>query len=144
MELDKGKKFSAKHGADVQLDPRVQEKISQKTKKGEIACAVAFQIADELKVSPAEIGKALDLLEVKLGKCQLGLFGYKPEKKIVTPQQPLDQDLEGALRAALMDGKLSCRSAWDLALQFNVSKMSVSAACEACGIKIKPCQLGAF
>jgi hypothetical protein len=144
MKLDQGQKFSEKHGADVRLDPRVKEKINQKTKKGEVACAVAFQIAEELKLSPAEIGMALDLLEVKLAKCQLGLFGYKPEKKIVAPQRPHDRDLEGALRAALVDGKLSCRSAWDIALQFNVSKMSVSAACEAFDIKIKPCQLGAF
>jgi hypothetical protein len=144
MKLEKGKKFSQKHGTNVRLDSRVREKISQKTKKGEVACAVAFQIAEELNVPPAEIGRALDLLEVKLAKCQLGLFGYKPEKKIVAPQRPHDRDLEAALRVAVMDGKLSCRRAWDIALQFNISKMAVSAACEALDIKIKPCQLGAF
>ena len=144
MKLKEGQKFSEKHDSDVHLNQHVKEKIIKKAKNGEVACAVAFQIAEEMGVSPAEIGKALDLLEVKLAKCQLGLFGYKPEKKIVKPKHPDDQNLEEILRGALVDGKLSCRDAWDIALKFKVSKMSVSAACEAFSIKIKPCQLGAF
>jgi hypothetical protein len=144
MKLKEGQKFSEKHASDVHLNQQVKEKILDKAKNGEIACAVAFQIAEELGVSPAEIGKAMDLLELKLAKCQLGLFGYKPEKKIVKPKQPDDQNLEKVLRGALVDGKLSCRDAWDIALKFKISKMSVSAACEAVNIKIKPCQLGAF
>jgi hypothetical protein len=144
MKLKEGHKFSEKHASDVHLNQQVKEKILDKAKNGEIACAVAFQIAEELGVSPAEIGKAMDLLELKLAKCQLGLFGYKPEKKIVKPKQPDDQNLEKVLRGALVDGKLSCRDAWDIALKFKISKMSVSAACEAVNIKIKPCQLGAF
>ena len=144
MKLKEGQKFSEKHASDVHLNQQVKEKILDKAKNGEIACAVAFQIAEELGVSPAEIGTAMDLLELKLAKCQLGLFGYKPEKKIVKPKQPDDQNLEKVLRGALVDGKLSCRDAWDIALKFKISKMSVSAACEAVNIKIKPCQLGAF
>ncbi len=136
--------FAQKHGPDARLDPAVKEKIEKKIKNGQLGCAAAFQIAEELGISPAEIGKALDLMEIKLMKCQLGLFGYEPGKKKVEPKKPESPGLAGAIEAALADGKLSCHDAWDLARRFNVGKMTVSAACEALNIKIKACQLGAF
>ena len=144
MTLEKGKKFSSKHASNAQTDPAVKDMLADKTVNGEVACAVAFQIADELKVSPADIGKTIDLMELKLIKCQLGLFGYGPDKKKVTPKQPENRQMEEAIQSALVDTKLACRDAWEIARRFQVSKMTVSAACEALNIKIKPCQLGAF
>ena len=144
MTREQGPKFSEKHAADTQMDPAVKQKVEDKIKNNEISCAVAFQIAEELKAAPAEIGKGIDLLDIRLVKCQLGLFGYGPGKKAVKPKPPQSPDLEEAIRAALAEKKLSCRAAWDIAHRFNVPKMAVSAACEALSIKIKPCQLGAF
>ena len=144
MTREQGPKFSEKHAADTQMDPAVKQKVEDKIKNNEISCSVAFQIAEELKAAPAEIGKGIDLLDIRLVKCQLGLFGYRPEKKAVKPKSPQNQDLEEAIRTALVEKKLSCRAAWDIAHRFNVPKMAVSAACEALNIKIKPCQLGAF
>ena len=144
MKLANGQKFSEKHGSGTQIDPAIKAEIERKAAAGEVACAVAFQIAEALGVSPAEVGKTLDLLEYRINKCQLGLFGYKPEKKAVKPKKPASRQMEDAVRNALIDGKLACRDAWRIARRFNVPKMSVSAVCEALGIKIKPCQLGAF
>lgn len=144
MTLEKEKKFSAKHGTDAQADPTVKDMLENKTSNGEIACAVAFQIAEELKVPPADIGKTMDLMELKLFKCQLGLFGYGPDKKKVTSKPPENRLMEEAIQSALVDTKLACRDAWNIASKFKVPKMAVSAACEALNIKIKPCQLGAF
>jgi len=144
MTREKGQKFSEKHGSQAQIDPTVQAQIEKKARKGEVSCAAAFQIAETLGISPADVGKNLDLLELKLNKCQLGLFGYKPDKKAVKPAKPANRQLEVAVRAALVEGKLACRDAWRIADRFKVPKMTVSAACEALGIKIKPCQLGAF
>ena len=144
MTREQGPKFSEKHGINPQLDPAVRQKVEEKTKNNEIACAVAFQIAEQLKATPADVGKGIDLLDIRLVKCQLGLFGYSPVKKAVKPKSPQSKDLEEAIRMALMQNKLSCRAAWDIAQQFNLPKMAVSAACEALKIKIKPCQLGAF
>ena len=45
---------------------------------------------------------------------------------------------------ALAKKILTCHQAWSIASRFKVPKMTVSAACEALEIKIKPCQLGAF
>jgi len=144
MTREQGPKFSEKHAADTQMDPAVKQKVEDKIKNNEISCSVAFQLAEELKAAPAEIGKGIDLLDIRLVKCQLGLFGYSPGKKAVKPKSPQNRDLEEAIRLALVEKKLSCRAAWDIAHRFNVPKMAVSAACEALNIKIKPCQLGAF
>ena len=144
MTREQGPKFSEKHGADTQMDPAVKQKIEDNAKNNEISCAVAFQMAEELKATPADVGKGIDLLDIRLIKCQLGLFGYGPGKKAVKPKSPQSRDLEEAIRVALVGKKLSCRAAWDIASRFNVPRMAVSAACEALNIKIKPCQLGAF
>jgi hypothetical protein len=144
MTREDGPNFSGKHGVNAQADPNATDKIKQNAVNGEVACAVAFKIADELNTTPAEVGKAIDLLDYRIMKCQLGLFGYLPEKKKVKPQAPENQQLEQAIRDALVDEKLACRDAWSIASQFKVPKMTISAACEALGIKIKPCQLGAF
>ncbi len=39
-----------------------------------ISCAAALKIANDLKVSPAEIGKELNRLNIKINGCQLGCF----------------------------------------------------------------------
>jgi hypothetical protein len=144
MKHIKGQKFSEKHGSGAQVDPAIKAEIEKKAGAGEVACAAAFQIADALGIPPAEVGKTIDLLELKINKCQLGLFGYKPDKKAVKPKKPASRQMEDAVRNALVDGKLACCDAWSIARRFNVPKMSVSSVCEALGIKIKPCQLGAF
>jgi hypothetical protein len=83
-------------------------------------------------------------MNVRLNKCQLGLFGYKPQKKIVQPGTAPDTGVLEALRESLVDERLPCERAWEIARRFGLRKMAVSAICESEGIKIKPCQLGAF
>ena len=144
MTADKEKGFADKHGVGQQPDINIKNEIQTRIKADTLPCAVAFKIASDLNVSPAAVGKNADLIKLHLGKCQLGLFGYTPNKKIVTPKPPEHPELESAVKAALVNGRLSCRAAWDVAERLNVSKMSVSAACEYLAVKIKPCQLGAF
>ncbi len=144
MPAEKGQKFSAKHGPDAQADPIVKEKVLQRAGQGELPCAVAFKIAEDLGVSPAEIGKTVDLLDLKLSKCQLGLFGYKPDKKKVKARSAENRQMEEDIRTSLADGRLACIDAWNIAERFKVTRMAVSGVCESLGIKIKPCQLGAF
>lgn len=144
MQLKEGQKFSDKHGAGVRVNELIKEKLISQTKNNELACAKAFKIADELNVSAAEVGKTADLLEMKLVKCQLGLFGYKPEKKIVKPKAALNPKLESAIQDSLVEGALSCVKAWEIARDFDIPKMAVSAVCEQLKVKIRHCQLGAF
>jgi hypothetical protein len=144
MKRQKGSKFSDKHERDSRLNERIKDAIIRQTKNNELPCAVAFKIADEQGVSAAEVGKTADLMEMELVKCQLGLFGYQPDKKIVKPKAPDNPNLESAIRDSLVDGRLPCDKSWEIARRFDASKMMVSAVCEQLKIKIKPCQLGAF
>jgi hypothetical protein len=140
------KSFASKHGhrSPEQVDPALRAALVRSTKNSELPCAVAFRLADELQKPPSAIGEAADLLGIRLVKCQMGLFGYTPEKKIVKAAAAVDAQLEDAIRHRLEGGALACRTAWSLAEAFKINRMGVSAACEALGIKVKPCQLGAF
>jgi len=136
--------FAAKHDPDARPDPEIAAAIRRRIDGKRLPCAVAFAVAEALGVSPAEVGRSADLIGCRMTKCQLGLFGYAPEKKIVKPKLPVDPALAAALNDAAPEGRLSCKKAWELAARFGVRKMTVSGACEALGLKIKPCQLGAF
>jgi PIN domain nuclease of toxin-antitoxin system len=83
-------------------------------------------------------------MDYRITHCQLGLFGHSPEKKIVTPEKTIGIGLKTALEAATENGRLSCLTAWEIAEQLQIPKIAVSNACEGLGMKIKPCQLGAF
>jgi DNA-binding CsgD family transcriptional regulator len=144
MSLRKGNNFSTKHGPDEKPDTSIKNELLKQTKNEKVPCAVAFEIAKALQISPETVGKTADLMNFKLTKCELGLFGYKPKKKIVKSQESIKVDVKDAVSDAIVQGRLSCERAWDIASRLQVSKMTVSGACEAMGIKIKDCQLGAF
>ncbi len=141
----KGKsRFSEKYGPDERPDPLIKEQILKRSKKDELACAVAFEIAYKLGGKPSEVGKTADLMEYRLIKCQLGLFGYKPGHSIVEAKLPENNEIVDAIKDGMVNDRLPCKTAWEIAARFDVNKMAISSACEAMGIKIKPCQLGAF
>lgn len=122
----------------------VIEALRAASSDGELSCAASFKVAAEQKTSPADIGKVLDLEEINIVKCQLGLFGYKPEKKIVQPAPSVSDELKKEITGGLADSRLSCDRAWAIADRLRIPKQDVAAACETMGVKIKPCQLGAF
>lgn len=138
------KNFADKHGSGIEINETIRAEIEKAATESKLPCAVAFQIADSLGVDPAEVGKTVDLLNFRLIKCQLGLFGYSPEKKIVKPDDNADPAIADAIKGALADNILTCKKTWQIASDFNVPKLRVSSICEAMDVKIKPCQLGAF
>jgi hypothetical protein len=136
-------RYADKHGPGVSPDERIAGAVREKAGAGELACAEAERIGAALGVSLAEIGRTCDLLEVRIGRCQLGLFGYAAGKTVL-PAAAVAPGLEEAIRARLAGGKLPCKAAWETAAEWKVPRMGVSEACEALKIRIKPCQLGAF
>lgn len=136
--------YSAKHGSESSLNREIAKAVEKKTVNGEIACADAAGIAFSLKAPMGEIGIAIDLMEIRISKCQLGLFGYGTKKMNVKPAETISSGLETDIRNTLVNGRLPCAVAWEIAERFGLPKTSVSSACEALKIKIKPCQLGAF
>ncbi|HQP24568.1 MAG TPA: hypothetical protein PLP16_05335, partial [Smithellaceae bacterium] len=77
-------------------------------------------------------------------QCQLGLFGFDRNQKRVPAAETVSPDLEAAIRKAMIDNRLSCQAAWEIADRLKIKRLDVCAACENLKIKIKPCQLGAF
>jgi hypothetical protein len=144
MSHSKGKIFSTKHGPGEKPDTLVKNEILKQARDQRLSCATAFEVAKALKVSPETVGKTADLMNYKLIKCQLGLFGYQPKKKIVKPDQHIKEDVRAAVSKAVVHERLSCKVAWDIAARLQVGKMTVSSACEGMRIKIKNCQLGSF
>ena len=144
MSSTENKKFSKKHESNVKPNPLITEKVLEYAVDRKLPCFVAFKIVKELQVAPAEVGRAVDLLDFRLAKCQLGLYGYQPKKRKVKPKMPEDQNLKKAIADAVVDGRVECKKVWEIADLFNIHKMKVSCACEAMKIKIIKCQLGAF
>jgi hypothetical protein len=136
--------FAKKHRPGAKASPEIEAALRREASNKELPCAVAFKLASDLNVQPEEVGHAADLLEMRLTKCQLGLFGYQPAKRIVKPAEHVSGDLEKAIRESLTDGRLPCVRAWDIAKELGLRKMEVSSACQAFGIKISSCQIGAF
>ena len=136
--------FPEKHPPHEKPDAKIAAAVQEALSEGKLACAVAFHIAAQLNTTPQEIGKAADLLDVKLAKCQLGLFGYQPQKKIVKAQTTSHQELLDAIQAGQEEGSLACQRAWQIADQFNMGKLAVSNVAQGLKIKIKDCPLGAF
>jgi len=144
MTHQKEKDIAAKRQANEIPNPVIEKEIKAHAREGEIPCAVAFEIAETLNIAAKDVGLNLDLLNIRINKCQLGLFGYKPQKKLTTPLDIVDQSLKDAINGKLIEGRLPCKSAWDIASALGIPKMTASRACESMKIKIKPCQLGAF
>jgi hypothetical protein len=136
--------YAAKHPEGSKSDPQITEAIKQKVTDGKITCAAAHKIAEDFKTSPAKVGMNIDLQEIRLDKCQLGLFGYGKQKKAVKPDGDRLPELEKIIKESVSDDRISCVSCWDIAKKTGHSKLDVSNTCESLNLKISPCQLGTF
>jgi hypothetical protein len=134
-----GKGLSGEH-----INPRLREALQSRANESGLACATAFAVAAEMEVQPKAVGEAMDQLRIPIIKCQLGLFGYAPEKKIVAPAKTVSADEEQGVRQALVNGRLPCAICWQLATTFGKTRLEMASICEGLAVKISPCQLGAF
>lgn len=139
---DEGHYAAKRRGA--KLNETVAASIKEKVSDHTISCADAHGIAAKLGMAPADVGTAIDLLEIRITKCQLGLFGHESRKNIPALPDGIKPDMAALISASLVDGRLPCLAAWGIAKRFGAAKATISAVCEAMKIKISPCQLGAF
>jgi hypothetical protein len=136
--------YSKKHPGEKDVDPVLVKAVHEKASDKKITCVAAFNIVGTCGTTASEVGFTLDMLDIRIIRCQMGIFGYEPEKKAVKPMENVPVDLESSIKCKVKDGRLTCASAWEIAKTLNMPKMHVSSACEKLGIKVKPCQLGAF
>ncbi len=137
--------YKEKHPQGTQPASHIAEALQLKVKDGRISCAAAHQIANELNETPERVGQTADLSELRINRCQLGLFGYGSKDNKVAPAKQIEASLEKALQNALQEGnRLSCIAAWTIAETLDCKRKEVAAACEMLKIKICDCQIGAF
>lgn len=136
--------YQAKHPAGTMPNPAVAEALKQVAAEGRITCEQAHALARKLRVVPPEVGKTADLLELRIAQCQLGLFGYEPEKKIARALETVPEDLRQEIERRAADGKIACASCWQVADIVGTDRLTVGSACETLGVKVVRCQLGAF
>jgi len=135
--------YAGKHPLQ-EIDPVVAEKMEKLKENNQITCAAAHRAASDLNRSPKEIGVQVDLMELRIIQCQLGLFGHTPG----SGQQDKDIRVSGELKLRLesktREGRISCKACWDIAKEFKMSRLDMGSVCKKIDLRIKPCQLGTF
>lgn len=142
---DRSKEKSPKDaGGQLHFDRKIMNTVLAHSESNELPCAVAFKLSETTGVPPEKIGMYVNNMDIRLSKCQLGLFGYKPEKKIVKKAFTDNTRLKNRIFDSLEGDRLPCKTVWEIAAEFHMNKMAVCAVCEGLNVKIKKCQLGAF
>lgn len=113
---------------------------------GRLSCATANKIARDSEVEPLQVGDAATSLDVRVSRCQLGLFGHGSQGKgtVVDSDMVIGDELAAAIREALVDGRLPCAAAWEIASRFKLTRLEMGNAAETLELRISPCQLGFF
>ncbi len=132
--------YAEKHPG-AELDEKIALRLKEKIVNDSITCAEAHKIARDLNIHPSNVGVAIDLLEIHIKKCQLGLFGHGTDK---TSAVEVSSEILKAIEAGLVNDRLPCTAAWDISKKLKVSKIAITAACEKMKIKISSCQLRTF
>ena len=144
MHQDEGH-YAGKHPEGAELDKRAEKAVADRVKNNRISCRAAHKAAEETGLSPEIIGRTLDLLEIRINGCQLGLFGKKSDREKAGVIMP---DEAGRLKEAVTEAsdnkRISCLDLWKAADRAGSSRINAAAVCEEEGIKIHSCQLGAF
>jgi hypothetical protein len=115
---------------------------------GRVTCATMHRIARKLGVEPIEVGNVASESDVHASQCQLGLFGHSPrgqgKGRVVEADAVVSDELAEHMRAALVNGRLPCAAAWDIATELKLNRIDLGNAAETLDISIAPCQLGFF
>jgi hypothetical protein len=137
----------------VNSERTVEENLSRAIRRwvsdGTLTCAAAFEVAEELKVPRLVVGQGADVLRIPLSRCQLGLFGYPGESKIWETGSYTEPVIPPHLVEAIQgtrdrSGRISCEALMAIADRFGVLRAVAGRAADRAGVRIKPCQLGAF
>ncbi len=62
-------------------DKEILEAIRGRVHDGRLECKYALELAEELEVSPARIGRVCDEENIRIVNCQLGCFGTRSKPK---------------------------------------------------------------
>jgi hypothetical protein len=133
---------------------RKQEAVARQLRsslgtEGQVPCAAAHRIAEELGVRPLQVGEQADEIGIRISRCQLGLFGYTPKKgtpgfRVVEKLDNPPETASAAVRKAAEHGRIPCLTLWRLAKRHGLTRRDMGDIAESLELKITPCQLGCF
>lgn len=111
-----------------------------------LPCSFAFRIAEENAWSPAAVGAEAERLNVRISRCQLGLFGYNSfrQKGLVQSLPDVPGDIVVSLRAEAVENQIACAALWRIADDHGLPRVAAACAAETLGLRVNPCQLGCF
>lgn len=135
--------YAEKH-TGIAKDKKICSALSELSDNDKITCSAIHRIARNHNIVPETVGVQADLMELRLIECQLGLFGYETIGKKLDPDVDISPALNKLLRDTGKNGRISCVECWDIAARLKIKKNDVGNACEKLGLRIKPCQIGAF
>jgi len=127
-----------------QIDQKLLETIKAHLQSDKLPCLAAFDIAEKNQIAVQTVAQTVDISGIRLSKCQLGLFGYPPENKIIKPLNSIEPELKQVIDNTQKENIIQCAEVWKIAKELGMKKLHVSCACETLKLKIKGCQLGAF
>lgn len=138
-----------KTGGTITVDEGLADAVRGRLQNRLLPCAAAFDIAEELALPRAEVGRAADALLIRLTHCQLGLFGYPGKDKFWKTADVPEPPQHGALEEAILGTRdksnvISCAALLSIAERFGLHKTQAGYAADRLGVRIKQCQLGAF
>jgi hypothetical protein len=130
------------------MDERLHQAMLDRLENGKLPCNQAHAIAQFLGVEPLTVGFAANEAEIRISRCQLGLFGYGPKAegkhKIVHAMDQVPERMAARLRAAADDGDITCAAVWKVADGLGYKRIEACSAVEAMGLKVSRCTLGCF
>ncbi|MCG8549082.1 MAG: hypothetical protein MI799_01620 [Desulfobacterales bacterium] len=135
---------SVKKHPGAQLNQALARPILKAGGNGRLTCAGAHRLAREQNCLPKEIRIQADLLELRIAQCQLGLFGYARGQKNFNPDADIIPELKERIFDVQCDGAIGCKTCWELAKEFKISRITMGSVCERLEIRIRSCQLGIF
>lgn len=131
------------------VEKALAEKIRASLKDGTLSCAAAFAVARALGLRPMEVGRAADFLEIRLTRCQLGLFGFPrtgggwEAASVSGIPEPAGLAEEIRFSRESEEGA-TCLSLWKIAESYRLPRLRIGRMADRIGVPIRACQLGAF
>lgn len=130
------------------MDERLHQAMLERLEDGKLPCNQAHAIAHILEITPLTVGLAANEANIRISRCQLGLFGFGPKAegkhKIVHPLDEVPERLAARLRAQADKGGITCTAIWKVADGLGYKRLEASSAVEAMGLKVSRCQLACF
>jgi hypothetical protein len=116
---------------------------------GQLSCSAAHLVAERVRVEPAQVGEEANGIEIRITRCQLGLFGFAPKKgmpgyKVVKTLDSPQEHATAAVEKCAADRKVACLDLWHIAEKHDLSMLDIGNIAETLEIKVSPCQLGCF